>query len=68
MKELVDIALDLTNDDLQKLMDISPKLAELNRERFQDFGNQEKKNCCLIIVYMVSQQDQKKLLILWKIY
>ena len=43
VKELVDIARDLTVDDLQKLMDISPKLAELNRERFQDFGNQEKK-------------------------
>ena len=43
MNELVDIARDLTTDDLQKLMDISPKLAELNRERFQSFGNQEKK-------------------------
>ena len=43
VKELVDIARDLTIDDLKKLMDISPKLAELNRERFQDFGNQEKK-------------------------
>jgi len=43
VNELVDIARDLTVDDLQKLMDISPKLAELNRERFQDFGNQEKK-------------------------
>ena len=43
VKELVDIARGLTVDDLQKLMDISPKLAELNRERFQGFGNQEKK-------------------------
>ena len=43
VNELVDIARDLTIDDLQKLMDISPKLAELNRERFLDFGNQEKK-------------------------
>ena len=43
VNELVDIARDLTVDDLQKLMNISPKLAELNRERFLDFGNQEKK-------------------------
>ena len=43
VSELVDIVRDLTVDDLQKLMDISPKLAELNRERFVDFGNQEKK-------------------------
>ena len=43
VNELVDIARDLTIDDLQKLMDISPKLAELNRERFQGFGSQEKK-------------------------
>jgi uncharacterized protein len=43
VKELVDIARGLTVDDLQKLMDISPKLAEINRERFQGFGNQEKK-------------------------
>jgi cytoplasmic iron level regulating protein YaaA (DUF328/UPF0246 family) len=43
VNELVNIARDLTVDDIQKLMDISPKLAELNRERFQDFGKQEKK-------------------------
>ena len=43
VNELVDIARDLNVDDLQKLMNISPKLAELNRERFQGFGNQEKK-------------------------
>ena len=43
VNELVNIARDFTVDDIQKLMDISPKLAELNRERFQDFGNQEKK-------------------------
>ena len=43
VNELVDIARDLTTDDLQKLMDISLKLAELNRERFQSFGSQEKK-------------------------
>ena len=47
VNELVDIARDLTVNDLQKLMDISPKLAELNRERFQGFGNQEKKSCSL---------------------
>ena len=41
--ELVDIARNLTSNDLQKLMNISPKLAELNRERFRGFGNQEKK-------------------------
>ena len=43
VNELVNIARDLTVDDIQKLMDISPKLAELNRERLKDFGNQEKK-------------------------
>ena len=43
VKQLIDIARDLTIDDLQKLMDISPKLAELNKERFQGFGSQEKK-------------------------
>ena len=43
VNELVDIARDLTVDDLQNLMNISPKLAELNRERFRGFGNQEKK-------------------------
>jgi uncharacterized protein len=43
VNELVDIARGLTVDDLQNLMDISPKLAELNRQRFQSFGNQEKK-------------------------
>ena len=40
--ELVDIARNLTVDDLQRLMDISSKLAELNRDRFQDFGKQDK--------------------------
>ena len=43
VNELVNIARDFTVDDIQKLMDISPKLAELNTKRFQDFGNQEKK-------------------------
>ena len=40
--ELVDIARNLSADDLQRLMDISPKLAELNRDRFEDFGKQDK--------------------------
>ena len=43
VKELVEIARNLSSDDLRELMDISPKLAELNKERFKDFGKQEKK-------------------------
>ena len=43
INELVDIARGLTVNDLENLMDISPKLAELNRQRFKSFGNQEKK-------------------------
>ena len=43
INELIDIARGLTVGDLENLMDISPKLAELNRQRFKSFGNQEKK-------------------------
>ena len=42
-KELVDITKNLSVDDLKKLMDISPSLAQLNKERFSTFGNQDKK-------------------------
>ena len=41
--ELVNVVRDLTTKDLENLMDISPKLAELNRDRFKEFGNQQKK-------------------------
>ena len=41
--ELVNVVRDLSVKDLEKLMDISPKLAELNRDRFKVFGNQQKK-------------------------
>ena len=43
VEELVEVARNLSLDELGELMDISPKLAELNQERFKDFGNQEKK-------------------------
>ena len=41
--ELVNVVRDLSTKDLENLMDISPKLAELNRDRFKEFGNQQKK-------------------------
>ena len=41
--ELVNVVRDLNTKDLENLMDISPKLAELNRDRFKEFGNQQKK-------------------------
>ena len=41
--ELMNIARNLSVNDLQKLMKISPSLAQLNKERFNQFGNQEKK-------------------------
>jgi len=43
VKNLVEIARDLSSNQLKDLMGISPKLAELNKERFMSFGNQEKK-------------------------
>ena len=41
--ELVNIVRGLSLKDLEKLMDISTNLAELNKDRFMDFGNQQKK-------------------------
>ena len=41
--ELVNVVRDLSVKDLENLMDISPTLAELNRDRFKEFGNQQKK-------------------------
>jgi cytoplasmic iron level regulating protein YaaA (DUF328/UPF0246 family) len=43
VKSLIKIARDLSSDQLKDLMGISPKLADLNKERFLNFGNQEKK-------------------------
>ena len=43
VQHLVGIARDLSSNQLKDLMGISPKLAELNKERFMSFGNQEKK-------------------------
>ena len=41
--ELVNVVRALSVQDLEKLMDISTTLAELNKDRFNDFGNQQKK-------------------------
>ena len=41
--ELVNVVRDLSVKELENLMDISPKLAELNRDRFKEFGTQQKK-------------------------
>ena len=41
--ELVNVVRGLSVKDLEKLMDISTTLAELNKDRFNDFGNQQKK-------------------------
>ena len=43
VKSLINIARDLSSYQLKDLMGISPKLADLNKERFLNFGNQEKK-------------------------
>ena len=43
VKELIDITKTLSVDELKQLMDISPSLAELNKERFSIFGKQDKK-------------------------
>ena len=43
VKSLINIARDLSSNQLKDLMGISPKLADLNEERFLNFGNQEKK-------------------------
>lgn len=44
---LAGVARDLTHDDLQALMSISPALAELNAERFAAFGTQPVKAAAL---------------------
>ncbi len=41
--ELVNVVRGLSVQDLEKLMDISTTLAEQNKDRFNDFGNQQKK-------------------------
>ncbi len=41
--ELVNVVRGLSVKDLEKLMDISTNLAQLNKDRFNDFGNQQKK-------------------------
>ena len=41
--ELVNVVRDLSLKELEKLMDISTNLAELNKKRFNEFGNQQKK-------------------------
>ena len=41
--ELVNVVRGLSVQDLEKLMDVSTTLAELNKDRFNDFGNQQKK-------------------------
>ena len=41
--ELVNVVRDLSVKELENLMDISTNLAELNKERFNEFGNQQKK-------------------------
>ena len=46
-KALANVARSLSNDDLQALMSISPKLAELNSRRFAEFGSQPVKAAAL---------------------
>ena len=41
--ELVNVVRNLSVKELENLMDISTNLAELNKERFNEFGNQQKK-------------------------
>ena len=43
VNELVNVVRGLSVKDLENLMNISSNLAELNKNRFNDFGNQEKK-------------------------
>ena len=43
VNELVNVVRGLSVKDLEKLMDISTTLAELNKDRFNDFGKQQKK-------------------------
>ena len=43
VNELVNVVRDLSLKELEKLMDISTNLAELNKKRFNEFGNQQKK-------------------------
>ena len=43
VNELVNVVRGLSVKDLENLMNISSNLAELNKDRFNDFGNQEKK-------------------------
>jgi cytoplasmic iron level regulating protein YaaA (DUF328/UPF0246 family) len=43
-KELAALASELSIDDLQELMGISEKLAQLNSDRFSSFGKQDKKS------------------------
>ena len=43
VNELVNVVRGLSLKDLENLMNISSNLAELNKDRFNDFGNQEKK-------------------------
>ena len=43
VENLIKIARNLSSNELKDLMGISPKLADLNKERFLYFGNQEKK-------------------------
>ncbi len=44
---LADVARDLSQADLKKLMGISDDLAKLNADRFRDFGRQDKKPAAL---------------------
>ena len=41
--ELVNVVRDLSSKEFENLMDISTSLAELNKKRFNEFGNQQKK-------------------------
>ena len=41
--ELISVVKKLSSDNLKELMGISPQLAELNKQRFMDFGKQDKK-------------------------
>ena len=50
VEELVETARNLSVEDLKKLMDLSPKLAQLNKERFSNFGNQEKKAAVFLLL------------------
>ena len=43
VNELVNVVRDLSVQELENLMDISTNLAELNKVRFNEFGNQQKK-------------------------